>query len=189
MSVFLLVVWGARSPPSVPRSLCYQAVLCLSRLLSLPLGRNTPRCPARPRPPCLLLLCLPWGQHCLGHNSSSSLSPQVFPGGCHCWASASATVAGFTPTRLIPRQEVRQQKRAWGARRAGFSEALASFQWQLLVSRSTVFGDHAVSNVQNLLQNQVWVRHGGECIPKEWKALILQPFTLSHPSSPQHTGI
>ena len=147
-----------------------------------------PRCPAHSRPPCLLLLFLPWGQYCLGHNSSSSFSPRYALGAVIA-GLLKVPVSGFTPARVIPRQEVRQQNRAWGTRRAGFLEAFASFQWQLLVSRGTVFGDHAVSNVQNLLPNQVWVRHGGECIPKEWKALILQPFTLSHLSPPPHTQV
>lgn len=104
----------------------------------------------RPRPPCLLLLCLPWGQYCLGHNSSSCLSPQVFPGGCHSWASASATVSGFYPHELIPRQEVRQQRGLEGARRAGFLEALHLSMTALGLKKHSLWRP-CCSNVQNLL--------------------------------------
>lgn len=112
------------SDPSLPLLTGNPSLFLL--LLSLPLSRNTPHCPTHSRPPCLVLLFPPWEQSWLEHFPPLPSQPQVFTGDGHSWASKGATFSTFSSTRLIPRQEVRQQERAQGTRRAEFFEAFSS---------------------------------------------------------------
>lgn len=141
----------------IPHALCQQAVLlcfsCNCHYLSAGIRHITLLTPGRPASSS----SSSWGQYWLGHFLLFLLSPRY---------SLGSTIAEllrlprfhFSSARSSPRWEVGQPGKAQGTAGAEFLQACSSSQQQCSVSEAQSLEtiQYLLSNVQNLLQDQIW---------------------------------
>lgn len=118
-------------------------------LLSLPLSRNTPHCPAHSRPPCFLLLFLP------GDSTDWNTFLLFLPSPSY---SLGTVIAGILK---VPRFSFSSPLGWIPGRKSGSREGHRNSRWRIptvflillstaLSFRGTVFGDHLTLRKQYL---------------------------------------